>query len=136
MAKEVAVFLGHESAVRRATFSPDGMHVISASDDGTVRLWDTSMPLETAILRHDGQVRTATFSPDGKHVVTASDDSSARLWDAETGKQIAVLRGQEGTVSGAVFRRMAPTSSLVRLTRWHGCGMCRRPKKSQSSTAR
>ena len=33
---------GHEDAVRSASFSPDGSRIVTASDDGTVRVWEAS----------------------------------------------------------------------------------------------
>jgi WD40 repeat protein len=32
--------LGHQAPVNSASFSPDGQQVVTASDDGTARLWD------------------------------------------------------------------------------------------------
>jgi WD40 repeat protein len=32
---------GHQGAVNSVTFSPDGLKIVSGSDDRAVRLWDT-----------------------------------------------------------------------------------------------
>ena len=37
--KELAVLQGHKDPVRSAAFSPDGAKVVTASDDGTARIW-------------------------------------------------------------------------------------------------
>jgi WD40 repeat protein len=34
------VLRGHEAGVSSANFSPDGKHIVSASDDETARIWD------------------------------------------------------------------------------------------------
>jgi hypothetical protein len=60
--------------------------ILTASFDGTARLWDGSSGAILATLSgHTALLWRARFSPDGAHVVTASDDGTARLWDAETG---------------------------------------------------
>ena len=98
------VLAGHEDVIGSAAFSPDGARIVTASDDGTARLWDAATGKEIAVLRgHEGYVRSAAFSPDGARIVTASDDRTARLWDAATGKEIAVLRGHEGYVRSVAF---------------------------------
>ena len=65
-----------------AAFSPDGKRIVTASLDGTARIWDatTGKPLCTP-LDHRGYVVSAVFSLDGSHVVTASYDDTARIWD-------------------------------------------------------
>ena len=96
--------VGHNSAVRSASFSPDGSRIVTASSDQTVRVWDAASGGELRVLRgHDGRVMSASFSPDGGRILTASDDRTVRVWDAASGGEIRVLRGHEGSVNSASF---------------------------------
>ena len=97
-----------------AAFSRDGLRIVTASGDGTARIWDTATGKEITVLRgHEGSVLSAAFSPDGSRIVTASGDKTARIWEAATGKEITVLRGHEGGVNSAAFtRRLAHRHSV------------------------
>jgi WD40 repeat protein len=70
--------------------SPDGTRVVTASHDGTARLWDvaTGRPVGQT-LQHQGDVYCALFSPDGTKVATGSGDGSARVWSAATGEPLS-----------------------------------------------
>jgi WD40 repeat protein len=90
--------------VRSAAFSPDGQRVVTASPDGTARIWDASTHQELAKLEgHFGWVWSAAFSPDGQRVVTAGQDGTARIWDASTHQELAKLEDYSGAVLGAAF---------------------------------
>lgn len=54
------------------------MRILTASSDGTARLWDQNgQPLAT-LKGHTGLVTSAVFSPDGTRILTASDDHTVR----------------------------------------------------------
>src|SRR5262249_30170985 len=69
----------------------DGKRVVTASWDGTARIWDAESGREIAVLKGH-MLSSAAFSGDGKRVVTASWDGTTRIWDAESGTEIAVLK--------------------------------------------
>ncbi len=107
---------GHEDVVYSAGFSPDGGRIVTASKDGTARIWDTQSGALVAVLSgHEGWVYGASFSPDGGRIVTASLDGTARIWDAQSGALVAVLSGHKGYVASASFSpdggRIVTTSS-------------------------
>jgi WD40 repeat protein len=113
--REIGVLAGHAAPIRIAAVSPDGLHIVTASDDGTARIWDSKSGKEVFTFSgHEGAVLCATFSPDGRQVVTASVDMTARIWNVDTGKEIAILKGHEGEVNCASFspdRRRVVTAS-------------------------
>ncbi len=111
----IVTFKGHRGEVTAASFDPDGRRVVTASGDGTARVWDAATGAEVAALKgHKFVVLSASFGPDGRRVVTASGDGTARVWDAVTGAEVAALKGHAGGVTVASFspdgRRVLTTS--------------------------
>jgi WD40 repeat protein len=74
--------------VRSARFSQDGKRVVTASWDGTAKVWSSDHGAWLATLHHAARVESADFSPDGRYVATASEDRTARIWSTESGRQI------------------------------------------------
>ncbi|MET0402744.1 MAG: WD40 repeat domain-containing protein, partial [Cystobacter sp.] len=99
-----AVLRGHSEAVLHVELSPDGKHVVTASRDGTARLWRSGGEGPVVVLGpHEGPVYSATFHPvDGATVLTTSHDGMARLWRASDGHLLREFR-HRGVVHGGVF---------------------------------
>jgi WD40 repeat protein len=101
-----AEFVTHDGEVYRARFSRDGARVVTASADGTARVWRTRDGRELTVLRGHGsgpgrsgrEVIAAAFSPDGGRVATAGEDGTVRIWNAGTGRQITVREVTDGLV--------------------------------------
>ena len=104
-----AILRGHDGTVISAEFSPDGMCIISASYDNTVRKWDATTGKQIGKIMKDNGY--AAFSQDGNLIVSNSNDSVLRILDASTGKQIgSPLVGHTSTVVSAAF---SPNGKLI-----------------------
>ena len=77
---------GHTGWVPALAVAPDGTWLATASDDGTVRIWDpaTGQTRHTLTGHTDG-VRAVAVAPDGTWLATAGDDGTVRIWDPPTG---------------------------------------------------
>jgi WD40 repeat protein len=95
---------GHLAGVVRVNYNRDGSRLVTASKDGTARIWDVASGKQVALLKgHTDEVWSVDFSSDGSRIVTASDDKTARVWNAASGKQVALLKGHQGIVKDADF---------------------------------
>ncbi|KZP17812.1 WD40 repeat-like protein [Athelia psychrophila] len=81
---------GHKDWVRAVAYSPDGAHIVSGSDDNTIRIWDaeTGEAVGEPLRGHSATIMAIVYSPDGRHIVSGSKDKTIRIWDAETGEAV------------------------------------------------
>jgi WD40 repeat protein len=72
--------------VNSVAYSRDGKHILSASDDNTVRIWNASTGQEISRIVHyaysysSASVRSIAISPDGKYVVSGDSHGQINLW--------------------------------------------------------
>lgn len=83
---------GHDHSVSSVRFMPDGEHLVSASRDKTIRVWQVSSGYVSSLVPltnptsyctktftgHAEWVREAVPSEDGRWLVSASNDQASR----------------------------------------------------------
>jgi WD40 repeat protein len=90
----------HKKEITSVEWSPDGKMVLTASSDGTAKLWDTAGELLADMLFdpkptwHLTERNSAHFSPDCKKIVTASTNGEAKVWDVK-GNLLATYQHKE-----------------------------------------
>lgn len=81
---------GHVTA---ACFTQDGQRLLSAVDDGQIRMWDVDSGKELhRFVGHNGSIHQLSLSRDAKRFVSSSADGSVKVWDLS-----AVISKLDGT---------------------------------------
>lgn len=78
--KELKVFAGHTNIVHEVRFLPGDRYFLSASQDGTIRLWDSVEGVTLCIGDHIQEVRALAISKDGTSALTGCSDGAIRVW--------------------------------------------------------
>jgi WD40 repeat protein len=78
---------GHTADITALAFTRDGARLLSASEDGTIKVWDTAAGQEMLTLRgHTGPVHDLSLSHDDAHLATAGgldrEPGEVLLWNA------------------------------------------------------
>ncbi|HUG92406.1 MAG TPA: WD40 repeat domain-containing protein [Planctomycetaceae bacterium] len=113
---------GHRGRINSAVFAPrEGQieslpHVLTAGDDGAVKLWRITRgsgadvdPSATVVrtFRADGEaparVHQAAFSPDGTWVLAAAGDGRVRVWTIADGQPVVTFEAHQAPVLCAAF---------------------------------
>ncbi len=114
----------HLAPIHRATFSPDGDALATASDDHTVRIWNIDDGKEQMALKgHPREVRAVAYSPDGTRIVSGSAEwvatnrelGEVKLWDAASGRELLTISSTGGIQALAISpdnKQMAGSSSV------------------------
>ncbi len=100
----IRVLRGNGNYVNGCAFSPDGMHLLSASDDGTLRLWDVKTGTYFRTFKgHRKSATSCTFNSDGSRIGSTSQDLLVILWDVNNGKILKVFKGHSDNVNKCGF---------------------------------
>jgi len=112
-------FVGHEDHVGRIDISPTGKLVVTASWDGTAKLWDFESCEELAVFRVPPHCNDAAFSPDGELLAISSEDN-VMLYDVSSRQRLHLLLGHQNTADCLAFSpdgRLLATGSHDRTIR-------------------
>ena len=113
--KEIATLEGHTSYVWGLAWSPDGSTLGSASQDGTVRLWDTSS-FKNSVILHTGWAYCVAWSPDGKYLVVGTESGKSQIWDIEQSEIVRTL----DVVSTIISTAWSPDGHTIAVGQWDG----------------
>jgi RNA polymerase sigma factor (sigma-70 family) len=106
MARLGTVRFRHAGWAMSVAWSPDGKALVTASWDGTVRLWEAGTGRELRRFRgHTAGAFCAAISPDGKTLLSGGngrDPANVRIWDVATGQQRLGFKAHGGSVVYAV----------------------------------
>lgn len=111
---ELVTLSGHENWVVMATWSPSEERILTASKDGTAKVWDASASSPTygeellTLSDHTEPVGTAIWSPTGGLIVSADWGGTVLVWDASAssptyGEQLFNLSGHTDAVVGIAW---------------------------------
>jgi angio-associated migratory cell protein len=111
--KCLQVFVGHEQSVNAGTFSADGKWALTASSDGTVRIWAPRTGLCKHVFRFDhinsidsssSGLTTMSINggSDGQLLLVGSEDGYGHVCHIGTKKVLTSLRHYEPPVSAIV----------------------------------
>jgi translation initiation factor 3 subunit I len=94
---------GPQGRINRAVWGPLNKTIISAGEDGVVRMWDAeSGELLEESEAHEKAVTSLALSPDGSHFITASADKTAKLFDTRTLETLKTYQAEARVNAAAI----------------------------------
>ena len=87
--RRISQFSNHDKVVTSLRFLKDGNRIISASQDGAVKVWDLETALETEPQKRtsyhsDKGISIQMISPDASYVATGGYDGKVILWNSQS----------------------------------------------------
>jgi WD40 repeat protein len=105
--------VGHKDFVSNMAFSPDGAVLATGSEDGTIRLWNTTDGSSCAVLPgHMQETTDVAFSPDGRTLASLSQGESLKLWHLPTLRQVYSLK----MATAGMWLRFSPDGSRLAIS--------------------
>lgn len=101
---ETSVQTGHYERIAAMAFTPDGKHLVSASEDMTMKLWEVNSGREIRTFHGpDRYVKRLAIHPSRPLMGTISMDGLVWVWNYSNGKVINQLRDTADVITNAIF---------------------------------
>jgi len=76
------ILRGHSHFIEDITLSQDSRYALTASWDGTLRLWDLKKGVTSRrFVSHSRDVLACAFSPDNRQIASGGRDKNLKIWN-------------------------------------------------------
>lgn len=102
---QIAILSGHQGLIRDMVWSPDGTRIITAGDDGTVRVWDANTGTALSVVEVGTPVTSLAVSTNGQFVAVGLAESDGRvlLLDGTSYEQVSEYQVTSAGISSLAF---------------------------------
>lgn len=90
---------GHRDLVSEIAVTPDARHAVTASHDGTAKVWEIESGRQLHILEADSPIHAVALTPDGRFAVAGNAGGTVHVWELQTGRELHVLTGHTAAVA-------------------------------------
>ncbi|EKX45555.1 hypothetical protein GUITHDRAFT_108428 [Guillardia theta CCMP2712] len=109
--KRIKKFSGHSSFVNSCCCTRRGVLIgASASDDGTIKVWDPRVRNAVTSLEESYQVTAVELSDDGNRVFSGGLDNEIKIWDLRKEEIELTMSGHTDTLTGL---RLSPDGQML-----------------------
>lgn len=109
--RQTKIIPAHDSSIGFVKYTKDGKYIVTSSQDGTIKIWNTN---NNEIFRIIKEVKGSSkneilkisytdISGDSKYVAATYDDMKVRIYEIETGKLANTLIGNTGMILSVSF---------------------------------
>ncbi|RKZ71729.1 MAG: hypothetical protein DRR19_32425, partial [Candidatus Parabeggiatoa sp. nov. 1] len=91
----------HTKGINTVHYAPNGQKILTTSDDGTAKLWDSQSVL-LKDMKQGESIRGAAFSHDSSKIVTTGNGGRVKMWHGN-GDYIKDLVGHRSNVANVAF---------------------------------
>ena len=106
----VRAIMSSNYGVRSVAFTQDGKMVLTASGDGTLKMWDaTTGESLRALPGHTSEVATVVVTPDG-HQAISGGDHTIRVWSLPDGKPVRTI---DATIPRVYSLALSPNGQTI-----------------------
>ena len=97
------------TVIRDLAYSPDSRRIVSAAEDGTVKVYGGIAGEDLLQFQLDGEAHHASWSPNGKRLAAATGEGAIHVWDAARAFEFSAGGSRRGELA------LAYAHSLQRL---------------------